>query len=270
MRARLVPAFAILVSFLLSSCGSEVDRAEAHSDESRSAARELTPGLPRQEGLEPRTGSAVDPAVGTKLHQGLDVSWHSGTVDWQQVAAAGHGFAFVKATEGVDAKDAAFDAHWPAMKAAGLVRGAYHFYVTEDDPEAQARFFIDNVVLIPGDLAPVVDIELLGHGTEPGLADRLRTFLRRLEQHYGVKPVIYTAPNFWNQYLGEGFGEYPLWVAEYGVDTPRLPQGWDDWHLWQWQGDAAVPGVEKGADLSRVNRDGQALAALVIPARPSD
>ncbi|MEE8587348.1 MAG: GH25 family lysozyme, partial [Acidobacteriota bacterium] len=64
---------------------------------------------------------------------------------------------------------------------------------------------------------------------------------------------------------GARYGEYPLWLAEYGVEAPRIPVGWSDWHLWQWQGDAQVPGVEKSADLNRVNRSHTDLSALVVP-----
>jgi lysozyme len=198
------------------------------------------------------------------LHRGIDVSVHSGSVDWPTVEQAGHTFAFIKATEGVDLKDGAFDQHWQAMKDTGMVRGAYHFYVSEDDPEEQARFFTANVVLEPGDLAPMVDVELLGHGTAPGLAERLKTFLGIVQEHYGVRPIIYTSPNFWNEHLTDEFGDYPLWIAEYGVEAPRLPSGWQAWHIWQWQENAAIPGVEKGADLSHLNRDLD-LTDLVVP-----
>lgn len=200
-----------------------------------------------------------------RLQHGIDLSVHSGSVDWAAVAAEGHSFAFVKATEGVDLKDPAFDRHWPAMKEAGLVRGAYHFYVTEDDPEEQARFFLDNIALEPGDLAPMVDVELIGHDTRPGLSDRLLSFLTIVEQRYGVKPIIYTGPNFWDANLDDRFGDHPLWVAEYDVPEPRLPVGWKTWHLWQFQENAPVAGVEKGVDRSHVNRDGVDLASLIIP-----
>lgn len=213
---------------------------------------------------------AAEPSIGERLHLGVDVSGHSGEVDWVEVAAAGHTYAFVKATEGVDLKDPAFDEHWEALKKAGLVRGAYHFYVTEDDPEEQARFFIETVALEPGDLAPVVDIELIGHGTEPGLPGRLQRFLVLLEQHYGVRPIIYTSPDFWDQHLTPDFGHYPLWVAEYGVTEPRLPQGWDHWHLWQWQGDATIPGVEHTADRSHLNREAPSLERLVVTSAADD
>jgi len=209
---------------------------------------------------EPEPPPAAEPAPkppppASALHLGIDVSVHSGTVDWAAVEKAGHTFAFIKATEGVDLKDGAFDDHWQAMKDTGMIRGAYHFYVTEDDPEEQAGFFTSNVALESGDLAPVVDVELLGHGTRPGLAERVKKFLELVEAHYGIRPIIYTSPNFWDQHLTAEFGDYPLWVAEYGVEAPRLPSGWQAWHLWQWQEDADVPGVEKGADLSHLNRE---------------
>ena len=64
--------------------------------------------------------------------------------------------------------------------------------------------------------------------------------------------------------LDDSFGDYPLWVAEYEVDAPTLPAGWTSWYLWQWQGNAQVPGVEHGADLNRVG-SGVDLSALVVP-----
>ncbi|HSR70457.1 MAG TPA: GH25 family lysozyme, partial [Acidobacteriota bacterium] len=148
--------------------------------------------------------------MAAKLHTGVDVSHHSGAIDWKQVAAQGHGFAIAKATEGVDLKDSTFDAHWKEIKEAGLLRGAYHFYVTEDPPHEQASFFIENVQLERGDLAPIVDIELIGHNTTlEGLAQRLKTFVELLEGHYGIKPIIYTSPNFWDKYFAEiNFGDY--------------------------------------------------------------
>jgi len=204
-----------------------------------------------------------------RLVKGLDVSSHNGSVDWRAVAAEGPGFVFIKATEGVDNKDVTFDDHWSTVKGTGLIRGAYHFYVTEDDPLEQARFYISNVALEPGDLAPMVDIELIGHGTHEGLATRFRTFLEALEAHYGMKPIIYTSPKFWDTHFGDGFGDYPLWVAEYGVSEPHLPVGWSRWHLWQFEDDAIVKGIEKSADLSRVNLSSIEPRALFYLGPPS-
>lgn len=215
------------------------------------------------------TGLAVlaagDAAAAERI--GIDVSHHSGAIDWDRVEAADYAFVYLKATEGVDDADPAFEGHWRRLARARVARGAYHFYVTEDDPEDQARFFLSKVDLRPGDLAPVVDVEVLGHGTRGDLRGRLRRFLDVVQGRVGVPPVIYTGARFWNAHLGDGFEDFPLWIAEYDVESPTLPEGWPRWHLWQYQADVAVPGVEKGVDRSRLHPDLD-LDALRIPTAP--
>ena len=46
---------------------------------------------------------------------------------------------------------------------------------------------------------------------------------------------------------------YPLWVADYEVDQPSLPQGWTTWLLWQNSEDGTVAGVDGAVDLDEVN-----------------
>lgn len=195
-----------------------------------------------------RIDPGVEPSDAAVL--GIDVSHHSGKVDWQAVRAAGYRFAYVKASEGVDAADPMFASHWQALRDAGMPRGAYHFYVTEDDPQEQARFFASRLGDDPGTLPPAVDVELLGHGTTGDLTATLLVFLRTLEAAVGVRPIVYTASGFWDANYSPEFSAYPLWMAEYGVDLPRVPFGWTSWLFWQRQADQAVDGVESGADVN--------------------
>jgi len=181
---------------------------------------------------------------------GIDISHHSGEVDWETVKEQGYKFAYVKATEGVDDADPMFEKHWRALREAGMARGAYHFYVTEDDPAEQARFFASRLKGDPGTLPPAVDVELLGHNTEGDLSKTLLVFLRTFEKETGVKPMIYTDSNFWDVHYRPEFSEYLLWVAEYGVRMPRVPFGWKNWVLWQRNENKKIKGVEKGVDVN--------------------
>jgi lysozyme len=214
----------------------------------------------------PRATAPPAPPIQARLQRGIDVSSHSGEVDWVQVRDQQFSFAVVKASEGMDLPDPEHDAHWQRLTATGMLRGAYHFYVTEDDPDAQADLFLATAKLEPGDLAPVVDVEVIGHATPPGLDARLQRFLDRLEEAYGAPPIIYTTARFWDAHLPATFGRYPLWVAEFEVDEPNLPHGWDRWHLWQYEDDSDVPGVAKDADLTRGNTEIEDLGTLLIPA----
>lgn len=196
--------------------------------------------------------------------KGLDVSHFSGEVDWAQIKSEGHQFAFVKATEGHDWVDPTFAGNMAKLKHVGITRGAYHFFVGHDDPEPQAQNFIENVKLAPGDLPPVVDIETLSNRPVDDLAARLKTWLTLVEQHYGVKPIIYTSRNFWNAQIKEPFEDYPLWVAEYGTDLPRIPNGWLVWAFWQFEDGAKPPGISKMADLNYFNGSHDELKKLLI------
>jgi GH25 family lysozyme M1 (1,4-beta-N-acetylmuramidase)/alpha-tubulin suppressor-like RCC1 family protein len=197
---------------------------------------------------------------------GIDVSYHSGRVDWSAAATHGHRFALTMATAGDDFRDPFFAGHWERMRQAGLIRGAYHFFVAADDPEAQAHAFLSHVIFEPGDLAPVVDVETLGGEPVADLPERLRTFLDTVERTVGVKPILYTGPTFWRSHMNDQFGAYPLWIAEYDVAAPTVPAGWDRWHLWQWRGNADLPDVASVVDLDRLHPD-VPISALLIPSR---
>src|ERR1700728_5326112 len=79
-------------------------------------------------------GSDLTACANGQTLQGVDVSHYDGTVNWTQVKAAGISFAFAKATESDNDIDPTFATNWAGMKAAGVVRGAYHFF----DPSVSA------------------------------------------------------------------------------------------------------------------------------------
>lgn len=183
-----------------------------------------------------------------ELAQGIDVSKAQGTVDWPSVAHAGYAFTFIKATDGQDYVDPMFAENWEGARAAGLLRGAYHFFRAEDDPDVQAQWFWKTVGA-PGELPLVVDVEQTMGQSSSVVTSNLARFLDSLQQWTGKQPMIYTAPGFWNGLGTSGFGGYPLWVAEYGVSQPVLPSGWKLWDFWQYSEKGQVPGITGNVDL---------------------
>lgn len=196
----------------------------------------------------------------TKL-SGIDVSYYQGDVDWQAVKAAGVTFAFARATYGSSKVDPQFSTNWPAIKAAGINRGTYHFYVSTDDPTEQADLFVRTVgSLDADDLPPVLDVES-GSGTT-NLVNGVQTWLDAVEQQLGRTPMIYTGPSFWNEYMTGGFGNYPLWVAEYGVSEPKATNGWSTWAFWQYSESGSVAGISP-VDLDYFNGSLDDLLAFI-------
>ena len=200
-----------------------------------------------------------------KVH-GIDVSHHQGTIDWDAVKNTKKGeypirFAFMKATEGGDYKDRHFDENFREAGKAGIIRGAYHFYNPYSDPIRQADFFISQVKLKRGDLAPVLDIERKPRDKAQLQAD-LKKFLNRLELHYGVKPIIYTSYKYKTRYLdAPEFDAYPFWIAHYYVDMLSYEGAWQ---FWQHTDYGTVPGIETNVDLNVFNGSLQELKNYMV------
>ena len=199
-------------------------------------------------------GYGVCLPVNYKVH-GIDVSHHQGEIDWEAVKATDKQeypirFVFMKATEGGDHKDRLFADNFRQAREVGLVRGAYHFYNPNTDPIRQADFFISQVKLETGDLAPVLDIERKPRSKAQLQADLVK-FLNRLEQHYGVKPIIYTSYKYRLHYLDTPeLSSYPLWIAHYYVDALSYD---GPWQFWQHTDYGTIPGIEENVDLNVFN-----------------
>lgn len=195
--------------------------------------------------------------------QGIDVSHYQGTVSWPQVKAAGIQFAFAKATDGVTWVDPDFTANWAGMKAAGILRGAYHFFEPDDDAGQQAQLFLATVQLESGDLPPVLDVETAA-ATSADLWQGVQTWLDQVQAATGLPPILYMSPGFANENdAPASLVTYPLWVAEYGVAEPTLPSGWTQWLIWQSSQSGTVNGVTGAVDLDQVNGSLATLQALV-------
>jgi lysozyme len=183
---------------------------------------------------------------------GIDVSHYQAHVDWAAVAGGGEQFGFAKASEGALVPDQYFLDNWTGMKAAGILRGAYHFYHPTADPQAQANNFLKRLaaanggspLLVPGELPAALDLEVTDGVTPAALLAGASSWLTAVQSATGKRPIVYTYPSFWKSTLGnpEILSDYPLWIAHLNVASPTLPGGWRNWVLWQFD-KQPVPGV---------------------------
>ena len=213
-------------------------------------------------------GYGVCMPAGYSMH-GIDVSHYQGDINWKMLEQTRQGkfpvqFIFMKATEGGDFSDDKFVANFDSAKAHGFIRGAYHFYNPKTDADKQADFFIRSVKLESGDLPPVLDIEKKGKDVKK-LQQDLKIWLRKVESHYGVKPIIYASYKFKTKYLNDSiFDTYPYWIAHYYVDSVRY-QG--EWKFWQHTDVGTLPGIDEKVDLNVFNGTSADLQKLLIPNR---
>ena len=197
-------------------------------------------------------GFSIDIPDNFTIH-GIDVSKYQDFIDWPSVKSMkvkdiNISFAFMKATEGASNVDKQFRRNWRKAGEAGITRGAYHFFVATKSGKAQAKNFINTVNLEEGDLPPVLDIEHL-YGTSPQrMRKEIMDWLSIVEEHYKVKPIIYTYVTFYADYLAKDFDEYPLWVAHYlERDKPRISR---PWVFWQHSERGRVNGITSRVDFN--------------------
>ena len=203
---------------------------------------------------------------GYSIH-GIDVSKYQDNIAWDEVKTMKvkniqHGFAFIKATEGSGYTDPQFKRNWRKAKEAGLIRGAYHFFISSRDGKTQANNFINKAELESGDLPPVLDIEQLNGAGTAQLQKEAKEWLNIVESHYRVRPIIYTNVDFYNRHLGDEFNKYPLWVAHYyQPEQPRIDRGWI---FWQHSDKGRVNGIVSPVDFNVFNGDSAEFRGILI------
>ena len=185
---------------------------------------------------------------------GVDVSRWQGNINWAALKRHGANFAYIKATEG-DHVDPAFRRNWNGAHAAGVRRGAYHFFFWCRSGAEQARWFIRNVPKSPGALPPVIDVEWTRSKACPNRPSRksalkkMKSFMDTVEAHYGQRPIIYTAPDFYEDIIQGAFSDYPFWLRAVAAHPSKVYPG-RKWVFWQYSGTGLSKGVAGKLDLN--------------------
>ena len=197
---------------------------------------------------------------------GLDVSEYQGKIRWSYVDTIEEKYpvryVFIRATVGNDRVDNQFKRNWLGAKENKMIRGAYHYYRPNENSLEQAELFIKTVKLKKGDLPPVLDIEKLPkEQSVERLKIGLRRWLKAVELHYGVRPIIYTGEKYYDDFLKEEFSDYLFWIANYNFYREEIQ---DDWLFWQFTEKATVPGIDYNVDVNIYNGDLQQLQYITV------
>lgn len=208
----------------------------------------------------------IELPLGYNIH-GIDVSSYQNFIYWplvkkMQVQDVKINFAFIKATEGLSGADKQFKRNWQQCKQAGITRGAYHYFLATKDGVAQAKNFISNVKLEPGDLPPVLDVEDLYGVPAALMQQRVKDFLQVVEAAYNVKPIVYSYADFFQRNLAGSCKGYPVWVAHYfGETSPHINC---EWQFWQHSDAGKVNGITSKVDFNVFRGDSLSFANLLL------
>lgn len=187
----------------------------------------------------------------------IDVSHWQGNIDWTRVRAAGIQAAFVKASEAEDFVDDKYDRNREQANAAGIPVAAYHYArpgtnggSVAADARAEAEHFLRTAKVRRGDMAPVLDLEEHGSLSKSQVAEWVKEWGNVVRQHVGVDPILYTSPGFWSGFVADDSAAagYRLWIANWGVDKPSIPDAWQSAIAWQYTNEGSVDGISGNVD----------------------
>lgn len=181
---------------------------------------------------------------------GIDVSYHNGTIDWESVKleCPDLQFVYVKCTEGATYVDPEFTVNAKGARSQSFNVGAYHYFRMTSGAHDQFLNFKKNLDAIEFNLIPMVDVEKDGGKPRKELQDSLRVLLSLIEEEYGVKPMLYGTNKSYNAYCAPEFNDYPMYIGRYWNDAP-IVKGKGHYTVWQYSESGKIKGIPKGTDL---------------------
>lgn len=202
--------------------------------------------------------------------RGIDVSSYQGDIDWNLLSKENINFTFIKATEGSSYQDDKYNFNFSMSSKTNLIVGAYHFFSYDSSGTTQAENYINTVNLTENNLPPVIDIEFYGDKGKNSpdkivTINILNDLILTLEEHYGVKPILYATNKSYNLYLKEEYTDYPIWIRNV-FTYPKLPEN-KEWTFWQYTSREKLKGYEgkeKYIDMNVFNGTKKELNNMLI------
>lgn len=209
-----------------------------------------------------KTYTHQDRFVSSGIQQGIDVSYHNGTLDWSTIKAAGVDFAILRAayrgygTEGTLVRDAKFAEYMQGAMSQGIPVGAYIYSqaITTAEAVQEANYILNIVRGYSLDLPIVFDYEFAGVKTgrldsawssgklnKSKMTDIALAFCDTIK-NAGYDAMVYANKTFFSKNLDHEVIEnagYEIWLAHYTTNTNYT----GDYKIWQYTSSGKIPGI---------------------------
>lgn len=193
-------------------------------------------------------------------HKGIDVSYHQGEIDWQQVAGDGVEFAFIRVgmrgyETGKLVADEQFENNITGALANGIKVGVYFFSqaVTPDEVAEEAAFVLEQIAPYRVEFPVVFDVEKVAASSarmnQISVEERTNLAVSFCQS---IAAAGYTPMVYHNMEMGallldmEKLDEYEKWFAYYGSEI-YYPY---DYQIWQYSEKGTVAGINGNVDLN--------------------
>jgi lysozyme len=188
----------------------------------------------------------------------IDISRWNDINDWNLVKNSVSGI-LIKTSQNTW-EDFTFKDKYYNARSVNLPIGLWHFYQPDVSPQGQITAYLNIYNYLPAKHRPMLDCEEISYYNPDGskvlieppskvkYTQWIKQWLESIETATGIIPMVYTRKSFWDQWVdGSDWSHYPLWVANYGVTKPILPNAWKEWVFWQ-TGQFNCPGIPNPVD----------------------
>lgn len=197
------------------------------------------------------------------VQNGIDVSYHNGTINWKKVRADGVDFAIIRvAYRGYENGKLKVDTqavrNMKEANAAGVPIGVYIFSQAISAAEArqEADFIVKQIRGYEIDLPVVLDFEYVAKGvgrlykanlSKNAATEVCTSFCDRVKA-LGYTPMVYASKTMYRDqtYAADISQEYPIWMANYNSSTNY--EG--EFEYWQYSSEESVDGIRTDVDMN--------------------
>ncbi|WP_394992198.1 glycoside hydrolase family 25 protein [Emticicia sp.] len=162
---------------------------------------------------------------------GIDVSEHTGKIDFLKISNQQIDFVYIKATEGVNFVDPKFGENYFNANLTNIPIGFYHFFRFNKDGKSQADNFLKNIKGKKADLPLVIDVEEWGNLSEEiteNVINEIREFITSVEKKSKKKMMIYSNESSYKKYIMGNFDDNDIWICSFSK-SPNIKQKWTFW-----------------------------------------
>ena len=188
------------------------------------------------------------------IYYGIDVSQWQNDIQWNQVREDGIEIVYIKASEGTGYVDPYFRRNYEGAKNNNLNVGFYHYLTARNEQDAvlEAEHFTNVIAGTLPECKLAMDFESFGNLNINQINDIAVIFLKKVQEITGREMVIYSDTyNAKNVFSYEIAKEYPLWVAEYGVEFPQDNEKWNSWIGFQYTDTGRINGIQAYVDKNK-------------------
>lgn len=183
---------------------------------------------------------------------GIDISAHTGKIDFDKILIQGIDFVYLKTTEGENFIDPKFDENYSNASIKQIPVGFYHFFRFNKDGKIQASNFLKNIKGKKTSLPLVIDIEEWGNVSSKSreeIVSEITKFIITVENNTASKLMIYSNESSYKKYIKGNFDNNEIWICSFS----KKPNIEKKWTLWQHSHKGKLDGADGWVDINTFN-----------------